>query len=72
MTKQVNLQDKHEKAHTLIAFHASHDLEGNKRVRSSVTDVLMILFGLLGRSESGGEVILNLESANHRRFLDVS
>lgn len=51
VTKPNHLQAEHEEADTLIAFHVSHILEGNIIVRSSDTDVLVILLGLLGRYE---------------------
>ena len=72
VTEPDHLQAEHEAADTLIAFHMSNILEGNIIVRSSDTDVLVILLGLLGRFSFRGKVILYFGSANHRRFLDVS
>ena len=66
-----NLQSTHEEADTLIAFHVKNMYEGNILVRSSDTDVLIILLGLVGRSNDIS-VILNYGHGNHRRYIDVS
>ena len=42
-----SLQVKHEEADTLLAFHAAH-VPGSVLVRASDTDVMVILFGMLG------------------------
>ena len=50
ITEPVNLQSRHEEADTLVAFHAKQAPEGNILIRSTDTDVLVILLGLAGRS----------------------
>ena len=63
-----HLQCQHEEADTLLAFHAN---SGTIMVRSTDTDVLIILLGLAGRSE-GINIILDYGSGNHRRYIGVS
>ena len=46
ITEPVNLQRQHEETDTLVAFHAKQAPEGNILVRSTDTDVLVILLGL--------------------------
>ena len=46
-----HLQAQHEEADTLIAFHARRIPRGTILVRSTDTDVLVILIGLIGRSD---------------------
>ena len=50
ITEPVNLQSRHEEADTLVAFHAKQASEGNILIRSTDTDVLVILLGLARRS----------------------
>ena len=52
------LQCQHEEADKLLAFHANRISSGNILVRSTDTDVLIILLGLSGRSE-GINIILD-------------
>ena len=59
--KPYHLQCQHEEADTLLTFHANSISSGTILVRSSDTDVLIILLGLAGRSE---EI--------HRRYIGVS
>jgi hypothetical protein len=66
-----HLQCQHEEADTLIAFHTKSISTGNILVRSTDTDVLIILLGLSGWSE-GIKIILDYGTANHRRYIDVS
>ena len=66
-----HLQCQHEEADTLLAFHANNISSGNILVSSSDTDVLIILFGLSGRSE-GMTTILDYGSGNHRRYIAVA
>ena len=66
-----NLQSHHEEADTLIAFHAHIILRGNILVRSTDTDVVIILLGLSGRSE-GINIIMDYGSGNNRRYIGVS
>ena len=66
-----NLQSRHEEAETLVAFHAKQVHEGSNLVRSTDTDVLVILLGLAGRSR-GSNSILDYGSGNHLRYIAVS
>ena len=66
-----HLQCQHEEADTLLAFHANSISSGTIMVRSTDTDVLIILLGLAGRSE-GINIILDYGSGNHRRYIGVS
>ena len=58
-----SLQSQHEEADTLIAFHARKISDGNILVRSSDTDVFIILLGLCGRS-TGMNIIMDYGSDN--------
>ena len=69
-TEPVYLQGQHEEADPLIAFHVKA-VTDNILVRSTGTDVLVILLGLVGRSE-GIEVIMDYGSSNNSRYIDVS
>ena len=66
-----HLQCRHEEADTLIAFHANSISSGNILVRSTDTDVLIILLGLSGRSEVIS-IIMDYGSGTNRRYTDVS
>lgn len=66
-----HLQGRHEEADTLIAFHAKSVSGGRIMVRSTDTDVLVILLGLVGRSQ-GLNIVLDFGSGNHRRYINVS
>ena len=66
ITEPDNVQSRHEEADTLVAFHAHQEPEGSILVRSTDTDVLVILLGLAGRSH-GSNIILDYGSGNHRR-----
>lgn len=66
-----SFQCHHEEADTLIAFHAREISDGNILVRSSDTDVFIILLGLCGRS-TGMNIIMDYGSGNNRRYIDVS
>ena len=70
ITEPVNLQSRHEEADTLVAFHAKQAPEGNILIRSTDTDVLVILLGLAGRSRESN-FILDYGSGNHRRYIAV-
>ena len=71
ITEPVNLQSQHEEVDTLVAFHAKQAPEGNILVRSTDTDVLVILLGLAGRSRRSN-IILDYGSGNNRRYIGVS
>ena len=66
-----HLQARHEEADTLIAFHARRveDAPNHIMIRSTDTDVLVILIALVGRHN---ELKLDYGSGNHRRYIDVS
>ena len=66
-----HLQAQHEEADTLIAFHAQKIQRGTILVRSTDTDVLVILTSLVGRSD-GMSLIMDFGSGNHRRYINVS
>ena len=66
-----HLQCQHEEADTFLAFYTSSISSGTILVRSTDTDVFIILLGLSGRSE-GIDVILDYGSGNHRRYIGVS
>lgn len=66
-----HLQGQHEEADTLIAFHVRTIHKGAIMVRSSDTDVLVILIGLVGRSDCRS-LIMDYGSGNHRRYINVS
>ena len=70
ITEPVNLQSRHEEADTLVAFHAKQSPEGNILIRSTDTDVQVILLGLAGRSRESN-IILDYGSGNHRRYIVV-
>ena len=71
ITEPVNLQSRHEEADTLVAFHAKQAPERNILIRSTDTDVLVILLGLAGRSRES-IIILDYGSGNHRQYIVVS
>ena len=70
ITEPDYLQSRHEEADTLVAFHANQAHEGSILVRSTDTDVLVILIGPAGRS-LGCNSILDYGSGNHRRYIVV-
>ena len=55
---------------TFLGFHANSISSGTILVRSSDTDVLIILLGLAGWSEEIN-LILDYGSGNHRRYIGV-
>ena len=65
ITSNVNMK---KLANTLLAFHTNSISSGTILVRSTDTDVLIILLGLAGRSE-GINIILD---CNHRRYIGIS
>ena len=64
-------QGKHEEADTLIAFHASK-ITGNLLVRSSDTDVFVILIGLVPKLAYDSVVLLDYGSGNNRRLIPIT
>ena len=75
--KPNEFQGQHEEADTLIIFHASQ-IEGNIMIRSTDTDVLVLLIGMIGKhaitedSTPYNGIILDFGQDNHRRMVDVS
>ena len=71
------LQDNHEKADTLIAFHAVN-VTGNIVVKPSDNDALVILLGMLGkhmecqRDVLYGHIIMDCGIGNNRRYIDIN
>ena len=70
ITEPDYIQSRHEEADTPVAFHANQAHEGSILVRSTDTDVLVILIWLAGRSR-GCNSILDYGSGNHRRYIAV-
>ncbi|CAM1331032.1 Uncharacterised protein g10458 [Pycnogonum litorale] len=66
-----HLQGRHEEADTLIAFHVNSVSSGNVLVRSTDTDVLIILIAIAGRS-AAVRLILDYGTGNNRRYIDVT
>ena len=65
ITSNVNMK---KLANTLLAFHTNSISSVTILVRSTDTDVLIILLGLAGRSE---EINIILD-CNHRRYIGIS
>ena len=59
-----------EEADTLLAFYTRKISDGNILVKSSDTDVFIILLGLCGWSTEMN-IILDYGSSNIRRYIDV-
>ena len=57
MTEPVNLQSRPEEADTLVAFHEKQAPERNILLRSTETNVLVILIGLAGRSRESNTIL---------------
>ena len=64
-------QGKHEEADTLIAFHCNLVGNGKITVRSSDTDVIVILLNLAHKL-TACEVIIDYGAGINRRFINVS
>ena len=64
------MQAEHEEADTLIAFHASQISSRRVMIRSSETDVLVILLSMKKTKES--TIIMDYGCGNNRRFINVS
>ena len=71
ITEPDYFQSRHDEADTLVAYHANKAHEGSILVRSTDTDVLVILIGIAGRSRRRNRII-DYGSGNHRRYIDVS
>ena len=69
--KPEEFQGVHEEADTLIAFHA-FKLAGRIMVRSSDTDVLVILTGMATRMPQTSTIMMDYGSANNRRIINVT
>ena len=64
-------QGYHEEADTLIAYHAKNISTGHIVVRSTDTDVLIVLLGLTQRTGSIN-IIMDYGSGNNWRYINVS
>lgn len=64
-------QANHEEADTLIGYHV-YQLHGRMLVRSSDTDVLVILLGLTQKITQYVDIIMDFGAGNDRRFVHVS
>ena len=64
-------QGNHEEADTLLAFHA-YKIGGRIMVRSSDTDVLIILVGLAANMPGTSMIVMDFGSANNRRLINVT
>ena len=66
-----DFQGKHEEADTLLARHARLLCGKSMLVRSSDTDVLIILIALVGRL-SMNDVFMDFGAGNTRRYINIS
>lgn len=69
VTEPLHLQSEHE--YTLVAFHV-HRLQGKILVRSSDTDVLVILLGLTETIGDETDLTMDFGAGNTRRFIDIT
>ena len=69
--KPEEFQGSHEEADTLIAFHA-HKISGTVKVRSSDTDVLIVLIGLAPMITPTSKIMVDFGTANHRKLINVT
>lgn len=69
VTQPDEFQAQHSEADTLIAFHAAR-VQEKIMVRSSDTDVVVILLGVIGRLKLN--IKMDYGSKNDRRFIDIS
>ena len=65
------MQACHEEVDTPIAFHAAKTQGCSTLVRSTDSDILVILIGLAGRIENLSS-IMDYVSGNHRRYINIS
>ena len=72
-----HIQGSHEEADTLLAFHAAN-ATGNVVIRTSGTDVIIILLGMLGRHQRSHREtscslnIMECGSGNNHRHINVT
>ena len=71
VTRPEELEGQHEEGDTLIAFHTSKFDAGTVMVRSSDTDVVVILISLATRKRDLS-IIMEYGTGNSRRFINVS
>ena len=64
-------QGDHEEADTLLAFHA-YKIGGQVMVRSSDTDVLAVLVGLVPKMPATSMITVDFGTGNKRRFINVT
>ena len=65
-----DFQANHEEADTLIVLHASK-VSGISKIRSSDTDVLVLLIALVKTLPAGSGIFLDYGTSNNRRMIDV-
>ena len=71
VTRPEEMQGQHEEADTLIAFHVGRVERGTVVVRSSDTDVVVVLTALAARKPDLS-IIMDYGTDNTRRFIDIS
>lgn len=64
-------QGYHEEADTLMAFH-SYKISGKMMIRSSDTNVLIILTGLVTKMLETLVIMMDFGSANNRRVVNAT
>jgi hypothetical protein len=76
VTSPAHLQGDHEEADTLIVFHISNITASHVIVRSSDTDVLVILIGALGQQRrevrAMANIIMDCGVGDTRRYINVT
>ncbi|KAK4309970.1 hypothetical protein Pmani_018437 [Petrolisthes manimaculis] len=76
VSSPAHLQANHEEADTLIAFHLENITYNAVIIRSSDTDVLVILIGFLGKKNlkerTRSTIIMDCGSGNSRRYINVT
>ena len=66
-----DFQGQHEEADTLIPFH-TFKINGKVVIRSSDTDVVVILVALSSEMVHTSEIVMDFGSANHRRHINIT
>ena len=71
VTEPEDMQGTHEEADTFIAYHVNKIPQGTVVVRSSDTDVVVILTSLAARKPNLA-ILMDYGTSDSRRFIDVS
>ena len=71
VTEPEEMQGQHEEADTLIAFHVGRVERGTVVVRSSDTDIVVVLTALASKKPDLS-IIMDYGTGNTRRFIDIS